>query len=194
MGILSRFRDIMASNLNALLDNAEDPEKTMDRMMRSLNSDLGNVKAEMAAINADESRAKRALDECRAEIKKLWHYAEKSAEAGNEEDARRFLERKAALAAKEAQFQASYDAASQKVSDMLQLHDKLLSDIGQLEARYANMKGKLAAAKVQQKLHSSDFKNAEEKINTAYDEAMALAELRAGKNDDLDEQIKRLKK
>jgi phage shock protein A len=169
-------------------------EETMDRMMRSLNSELGSVKAKMTAIIADESRAKRALDECRAEIKKLRLYAEKAAEAGNEEDARRFLEKKAALAAKEAQLQASYDSASLNVTAMQQLHDKLVSDIGQMETRYVNMKGKLAAAKVQQKLNSSEIDKVEEKINTAYDEAMALAELRAGTNDDLDERIKQLKK
>lgn len=193
MGILSRFRDIMASNMNALLDKAEDPEKTMDRFMRNLNSDLGNVKAEMATVISDESRAKRALDECTAEIHKLQRYAEKAVEAGNEDDARRFLEKKATLAPKKAQLQASYDSASSNVAATKEMHDKLVSDIGELEARHANLKGKSAAAKVQQRLNSLNgtkdavFGKMEEKIQTSYDEAKALAELRAGTNDDLDE-------
>lgn len=45
MSILTRFKDIMASNINALLDKAEDPEKMIDQYLRNLNRDLGNVKA-----------------------------------------------------------------------------------------------------------------------------------------------------
>lgn len=48
MSILSRFKDIMASNINALLDKAENPEKMIDQYMRNLQSDLGKVKAETA--------------------------------------------------------------------------------------------------------------------------------------------------
>ena len=50
MGILQRFKDIMASNINALLDKCEDPEKMIDQYMRNLESDLGKVKAETASV------------------------------------------------------------------------------------------------------------------------------------------------
>ena len=83
MGILARFKDIMASNINALLDKMEDPEKMIDQYMRNLESDLGKVKSETAAVMADEKRAKRELDECQAEIDKLQSYAEKAIKAGN---------------------------------------------------------------------------------------------------------------
>ncbi|WP_025721371.1 PspA/IM30 family protein [Paenibacillus sp. 1-18] len=183
MGILSRFTDIMKVNVNAILDKVEDPEKTIDDYMRSLNSDLGKVKAETASVLADKRRAKRVLDECRAEIKKLQHYASKSVEAGNEEEARKFLERKGSQAEKLEQLQISYDLASANAVSMKQIHDKLASDMEQLEARRAALKGKMAVAKAQQTLNSmgnrdSVFEALEDKVNRAYDEAMAIAELR----------------
>ncbi|KKD53456.1 MULTISPECIES: PspA/IM30 family protein [Paenibacillus] len=191
MGILSRFKDIMKVNISALLDKASDPEKTIDDYMRNLNSDLGKVKAETASVLADEKRAKRALDECRAEIKKLQHYASKSVEAGNEDEARKFLERKILQAEKLESLQTSYDLASANAVHMKQMQEKLVSDIGRLEVRRAELKGKLAIAKAQQALnsmgdHDSVFEALEEKANKAYDEAMAIAELRGETKDDLD--------
>lgn len=100
MGILSRFKDIMSSNINALLDKAEDPEKMIDQCLRNLNSDLGKVKSETASIMAEEQRAKRVLDDCEEEIAKMQTYAVKALEANNENDARKFLEHKASLSAK----------------------------------------------------------------------------------------------
>ena len=75
MGILQRFKDIMSSNINALLDRAEDPEKMVDQTLRNLNSDLAKVKAETAGVMADEQKAKRNLDEVNAEIAKMQGYS-----------------------------------------------------------------------------------------------------------------------
>lgn len=203
MGILSRIRDIMSSNLNALLEKSKDPEKTIDEFMRSVNSDLGQVKAESASMLADEKRAKRALDECTAEIRKLQHYAEKAMEAGDDENARKFQDKKELLSEKEARLQAVYETAAANVASMKQIQAKLEADIGQLEARRAKLKEKLAAAKIQQKLNSigstmngndAVFDAFEEKVNRTYDEAMAIAELRAEKKDNIDELFEQFEK
>ena len=69
-GILNRFKDIMSSNINALLDKVEDPNKMIDQYLRNLESDLGKVKAETAAVMAEETRAKRELNECNESIDK----------------------------------------------------------------------------------------------------------------------------
>ena len=77
----------MSANINALLDKCEDPEKMIDQYMRNLESDLGKVKAETASVMAEETRCKRELDECTADVAKYQSYAEKALRAGNEADA-----------------------------------------------------------------------------------------------------------
>ena len=97
MSILARFKDIMSSNIHALLDKAEDPEKMIDQYLRNLDKDLRKVKSETATVMAEEQRAKREWEACRADMEKMERYAIKALEAGNEDDARKFLERKAVL-------------------------------------------------------------------------------------------------
>lgn len=202
MGILSRFKEIMAANVQAMLDRAEDPEKTVDDFMRSLSRDLGQVKAETASVLAEERRTRRALDECWEEIAKLQRYAEKAVEAGNDAEARKFLERKGPLVEKQARLQDAYEAAAANASGMKQIQAKLERDIGGLEERRLQLKSRMAAAKAQQRLNAKGspsgggidaaFKAAEEKVDATYYEAMAIAELRAESKDDLEEQLAQL--
>lgn len=189
MGILTRFRDIMSSNINALLDKAEDPEKMIDQCLRNLSSDLGKVKSETAAIMAEEQRAKRALDECNEEIERMQSYAVKALEAGNENDARKFLEQKAVLASRQPGLSDAYGLAKNNAAHMRQMHDKLVDDINELESRKDMIKGKLAVAKTQERINKmgssvvsandsiASFERYEELANKALDKANAMAEL-----------------
>ncbi|AOT70631.1 PspA/IM30 family protein [Geosporobacter ferrireducens] len=197
MAILTRFRDIMTSNINALLDKVEDPEKMIEQCLRNLNSDLGKVKAETAAIIAEEYRAKRALDELIEEMSKMQNYAVRALEENNEKDARKFLERKSTLAAKEAGLKEAYELAASNAGKMREMHDKLVTDIRELESRKDMIKGKLAVAKTQERINRisssvnsannslSAFDRMEEKANLALDKANAMADLNAGPKDDI---------
>ena len=154
MGILTRFKDIMSANINALLDKCESPEKMIDQYMRNLESDLGKVKAETASVMAEETRAKRELDECTEQVNKMQSYAEKALTAGNEADARKFLEKKQQLVSTQTALQQSYEAAAANAAKMRQMHDKLVKDIESLESRKAAIKAKVATAKAQERLNS----------------------------------------
>ena len=189
MGILGRFKDIMSSNINALLDKAEDPEKMIDQCIRNLNSDLGKVKSETATVMAEESRAKRELDECNAQINKMQQYAVKAVEAGNDADASKFLAEKNKYVSKQAGLQQAYDLAHTNATNMKAMHDKLVGDLQQLESRRDMVKGKLAAAKTQERINKmtssldgannslSSFDRFEQQANKALDKANAMAEL-----------------
>lgn len=203
MGILTRFKDIMSANMNALLDKAEDPEKMVDQCLRNLNSDLGKVKAETASIMAEEQRANRALNECTEEIDKYHAYAVKALQAGNEDDAKKFLEKKAQLTNKQAELQNAYNSAHNNAENMRAMHDKLVGDINEMESRRNTIKAKLAAAKTQERINKmtnsidgannsiAAFERYEDKANKALDKANAMAELNAGPKDDIKDLTKK---
>ena len=192
-GIMKRFKDIMSANINALLDKAEDPEKMIDQYLRDMESDLGKVKAETAAVMAEATRTKRELDECDAEIEKMQKYAEKALTAGNEDDARKFLEKKVQLAKTRETLKQVADNAAANAEKMREMHDKLTKDIASLNDRKASIKAKVAAAKAQQKMNDltakvgnmnltdgmSAFDRMEAKADKMLDEANAMAELNA---------------
>lgn len=188
-GILSRFKDIMSSNINALLDKVEDPMKMIDQYLRNLESDLGKVKAETTAVMAEETKSKRELDECTDSINKMQTYAEKALLSGNEADARTFLSKKGELNNKLISLQQTYDIAKENSTKMREMHDKLIKDISQLNTRRDELKAKMAVANTQEKLNKigssvngaignmSKFDEMEAKINKKLDTANAMAEL-----------------
>ena len=188
-GILSRFKDIMSSNINALLDKVEDPMKMIDQYLRNLESDLGKVKAETAAVMAEETKSKRELDECTDSINKMRTYAEKALLSGNEADARTFLSKKGELNNKLISLQQTYNIAKENSTKMREMHDKLIKDISQLNTRRDELKAKMTVANTQEKLNKigssvngaignmSKFDEMEAKINKKLDTANAMAEL-----------------
>lgn len=192
MGILQRFTEIMSANINALLDRAEDPSKMIDEYIRDLNENLAKVKQETAAIMAEEARTKRAVDECSAEIARMQTYAEKAIMAGNDEDARQFLSKKASLVEKQAGLMQAYTMASDNSAKMKQMHDKLCRDIADLNGRRESIKAKVQVAKTQERVNKltasmssvdkaaermSQIDRMEAKANQMLDEANAMAEL-----------------
>ncbi len=63
MGIFTRFRDIISSNINAMLDRAEDPEKLIKLMIREMEDTLVEIKAACAGVIADRKKTGRRLSE-----------------------------------------------------------------------------------------------------------------------------------
>lgn len=199
MSILKRFTDIMSSNINALLDKAEDPVKMIDQLMRNLNDDLNKVKAETASIMADETRAKREVDECQSNVNKMLDYAKRAVEAGNDDDARQFLAKKATLTEKLTALNTKYEAAKANSEKMKQMYNKLNMQIEELNERRSTIKAKMATAKMQERINKmgssinssassiDSFSRMEEKANRMLDEANAMAELNSKPTDSIDD-------
>lgn len=188
MSMLQRFKDIMSSNINALLDKAEDPEKMIDQMIRNLQSDLGKVKSETATVMAEEARLNRQLTELKAEEEKMITYAKKALQAGSDDDAKLFLEKKNSIQNKASEVETRLISARQNSQNMKAMHDKLSSQVADLNARKNEIKAKIQQAKLQEKMNTmtssvtgaasiSKFDEIEEKANAMLDKANAMQEL-----------------
>lgn len=198
MGILSRFKDIMSANINAILDKCENPEKMIDEYMRQVVEQLADVKKETAGVMAEEKRTKRLVDENAEQIEKYDQLARKALTAGNEDDARTFLTKKQEYVNNGVDLQKSYEVAKANATKMKEMHDKLTKDVQELEQRRKNVKSKVAVAKTQEKLNkvsssmgtASDAMNAfermEAKADNMLDTANSTAELNADPNAEIE--------
>ncbi len=199
MAILKRFKDIMSSNVNALLDKMEDPQKMIDQTIRNLEKDLREVKSETATIMAEETRATRKYEECQAEVDKLQGYAVKALQAGNEPDAKKFLQQKVDKENELNTLHQAAEVAELNAKRMCAMHTKLATDLDALKAKQSELKAKFAAAEAQQRINDmvsgtpdgSDsiaaFKRLEDKANLAIDKANAMAKLNSSKDTDLED-------
>ena len=152
-GIFERIGDILSANINAMLDKAEDPGKMVDQYLRNAKEDLAEVRANTAAVMAEEKRCKRIVDETQAEVNELMAYAEKAVMAGNDADATTFLTKKQQAETRLAEAQRTYTTAKSHADQMRAAHNKLVSDIEALEARKANIKATAAVAKTQKTIN-----------------------------------------
>lgn len=190
MGIIERFSDIMKSNINALLDKAENPEKMIDQMLRDARENLAKVKSETAGVNADVKAAKRQLDAQDEKIAKYKTAAENALKSGQEADARKLIATKQQLEATRATLETSYLSAKANADKMNQLYEKLVNDIQTLENRRGAIKATMAAAKTQSHINKMTagidtgssleaFDRMEQKANRMLDQAQAEADLNA---------------
>ncbi|MDR3091163.1 MAG: PspA/IM30 family protein [Clostridiales bacterium] len=196
-GILSRFGTIISANVNALLDKCEDPAKMTDQYLIEAKNDLADVKEAAAGVMADEKDAKRLLDQAQAEADKYDSAARAALKAGNEADARALLEARGKAEAHLAPARQTYDAAKANADKMRQLHDKLVADINDLEARKNMVKANAAVAKAQSTVNDfankgargmAGFDRMERKAQNALDRSSAEMELnepRPGEAEDL---------
>ena len=136
MGIFSRFTDIVNSNINAILDKAEDPEKIVRLMIQEMEGTLVEVRSAAVRSIADRKEASRALKAYQHEVGDWQAKAELAIDKGRDDLA------KAALAEK-SRVTKSIDALEATLAALDEGLEKLNADVARLEE-------KLDVAKVRQ--------------------------------------------
>ncbi len=136
MGIFTRFGDIVNSNINAILDKAEDPEKIVRLMIQEMEDTLVEVRSAAARSIADKKDLNRKIEALDRDLSDWGGKAELALRKGREDLA------KAALVEKSRVF-ATVDVLKQDYLAVDEGLAKLNEDIARLESKLADAKIKL---------------------------------------------------
>ena len=138
MGIFSRFSDIVNSNINAILDKAEDPEKIVRLMIQEMEDTLVEVRSAAARAIADKKEISRKLEALEREAQDWQDKAELALDKDREDLAKAALAEKALVTRTAEGVRAQRDAVDEGL-------ERLSSDIASLEAKLADAKSRQQA-------------------------------------------------
>lgn len=128
MGIFSRLTDIVNSNINALLDRAEEPDKIIRLIIQEMEDTLVEVRSDTVRIIADRKEAERHLARLTTEAEDWQAKAELALSKGRDDLAR------AALVARTRVAEAT-KAEEQRLADINEGLERQGEDIARLQAK-----------------------------------------------------------
>jgi phage shock protein A len=159
MGIFTRFRDIVSSNISAMLDRAEDPEKLIKLMIREMEDTLVEIKASCAGVMANSKKVQRQLDEVRSRSGYWEGKAALAVSKGRDDLAREALVEKR-------RFADRAHSLEQELIDLNALVEEYQDDIRQLEDKLGGAREKQRLL-VQRHIHANSKKRAQQEIRRA---------------------------
>ncbi len=163
MGIFTRFKDIINSNINAMLDKAENPEKLIKLIIREMEDTLVELKAACAGVMANCKSIQRQKDQAELQVAKWQDRATLAVSKGRDDLAREALLEKRRAIERTEDFTKELDdhnvLVSQYQDDIRQLQDKLDAARDKqrmLVQRHARASSKLRAQNDIRRIESSD--------------------------------------
>ena len=156
MGIFTRFRDIISSNINAMLDKAEDPQKLIRLMIREMEDTLVEIKASCAGVMASSKKVQRQLDEVLVREKHWKDRAELAVNKGRDDLAREALLEKR-------RYSDRANIFEKELIEYKALIEQYQDDIRQLEDKLGTAREKQRIL-VQRHIHANGKKRAQQEI------------------------------
>jgi phage shock protein A len=188
MGILDRLSTILRANINAMLDQAEDPEKTLDQLIRDMADAIGQARGQVAEMIAQEKLLEADMERNNNLAREWGQKAELAVSRGADDLAKEALRRKIDYAnnahAYTSQLQAQQEVVTKLKHDLTQLENKYEGAVRNREALIARHRRAVAQQKVAKTAAqlntmdpSSELGRMEERIRLEEARAAALSEV-----------------
>ena len=182
MGIFTRFSDIVNSNINAILDKAEDPEKIVRLMIQEMEDTLVEVRSAAARSIADKKDLNRKLEALDRETRDWEDKAELAIRKGREDLAKAALVEKNRVARAAEVLKQDYLAVDEGLA-------KLNEDIARLEAKLEDAKARQKALLARHKTASTRLAARKKIHDYKIDDAMVRFEQYTRRIDDVEGRI-----
>ncbi|GHE84624.1 phage shock protein PspA [Thalassotalea profundi] len=182
MGVFSRFTDIINSNINSLLDKAEDPAKMVRLIIQEMEDTLVEVRSSSAKTLADKKELTRQAARFEQEAEQWQEKAELALNKGREDLAR------AALVEKKKCIESSQSLVDE-LSHVDEHITKLQDEISQLQDKLADAKARQKAIIMREKTASSRLKVKRNIDSDKVNDALSRFDSYERKIDDLEAQV-----
>jgi len=182
MGIFTRFSDIVNSNINAILDQAEDPEKIVRLMIQEMEDTLVEVRSAAARSIADKKDLNRKLTHLDREQQDWDAKAELALRKGREDLAKAALIEKSRATAATDLLKADYGAIEEGLT-------KLNDDISRLENKRLDAKARQKSLLARHKTANSRLAVRRKIHDYKIDDAMVRFEQYTRRIDDVEGRI-----
>ena len=182
MGIFTRFADIVNSNLNSMLDRAEDPEKMLKLIIQEMEQTLVEVRSSSVRTIAEKKELKRHMSDVNRNINRWAEKAELAISKGRDDLAR------AALSEKQ-KFQDALETQETELKELESALSQLKTDIGHLQEKLNEAKSRRGAMKLRHKTVASRIKVKKQLDNSSINAAFEKFELYEQKMDKLEAEV-----
>jgi phage shock protein A len=147
MGIFDRMGKVISSNINSLLDKAEDPKKSLDLTLEEMGTSIKSAKKEVVEALATQKRLGKKVDELDAEGEKWERRAELALKSGDEELAREALKHKKRVVGERDRAEAMRAEQRGVVLTMKREMERMEQKHEELKVRKGTIAGDIARAK-----------------------------------------------
>ena len=182
MGIFSRMGDIINSNLNAMIEAAEDPEKIARLIIQEMEDTLVEVRTDAARHIAERKELVRRESDYRRRADDWAAKAELAVTKDREDLARGALQAKR-------QSEDMADVVATEVGILDEAIAKADADLSKLQTKLDEAKAKHKALAMRSTVAKSSVKMRKAVVDTRVDDALARYERMERKVDELEAQV-----
>ena len=182
MSIFSRLSDIINSNLTAILDKAEDPEKMVRLIIQEMEETLVEVRTTSAKAIADRKELLRRQDWLRREAEEWERRAEVALRKEREDLARAALVERSRIA-------EEVEAIDDEVVALDESIERLSEDIGKLQAKIKDARARQKSLVVRTRTAQTQIGVRRKLTSASIDDAMGRFEQYERRMDDLEGQV-----